>query len=144
GHAVGDALLVGVAGALTERLRETDVVARLGGDEFAVIIPGETDEQAEFVARALVASITQASEPFGTARPVTASIGVVALHADLTAADALLYADLAMYRAKAAGKNGVSLYRPADADDSSRDHLRPAPGGRPDRGRVPAGGARAA
>jgi diguanylate cyclase (GGDEF)-like protein/PAS domain S-box-containing protein len=109
GHAVGDALLVGVAGALVERLRETDVVARLGGDEFAVILPAENPEQAALVAQALVDSVAAVSEPFGTAQPVTVSVGVVCLDAELSAADALVRADHALYAAKNAGRNRFAV-----------------------------------
>jgi diguanylate cyclase (GGDEF)-like protein/PAS domain S-box-containing protein len=113
GHAVGDALLVGVAGALVERLRETDVIARLGGDEFAVILPGESADQAALVAQALVDSVSAVSEPFHTQRPVTVSIGVVHLDHRITAEEALVRADQAMYSAKQAGRNRIALAGPA-------------------------------
>ncbi len=144
GHAVGDALLVGVAGALSERLRKTDVVARLGGDEFAVILPGENADQAQVVAEGLVAAVAAASAPFATDSPVTVSIGVVPLDDAITADEALVYADHAMYRAKGAGKNRLAMYRAADADPDSRDPVRPAPRGGSDLKRLPASGARAA
>ncbi|MEN0013211.1 MAG: PAS domain S-box protein [Solirubrobacteraceae bacterium] len=110
GHAVGDALLVGVAGALVERLRETDVVARLGGDEFAVILPAESPAQSRIVATALIEAVTQACEPFHTARPVTASVGIVCFDDRITADEALVAADHAMYAAKQSGKNRFAMY----------------------------------
>ena len=111
GHAAGDELLRSVAGRLLGAVREQDEVGRLGGDEFVVIVeeqsPGRSAEQ---IAQRLVGAF---SEPFVLAdgcvrRSVTASIGVASSpHASVE--KLLRAADLAMYAAKARGKNGYAI-----------------------------------
>jgi diguanylate cyclase (GGDEF)-like protein/PAS domain S-box-containing protein len=109
GHHAGDALLVRVAAALGERLRETDVLARLGGDEFAVLLPMESCDAATLVAGALVDVVR------GLDAGVTASVGV-AVVADgegaVTAEGLMIDADRAMYAAKGAGRDGVRVHGP--------------------------------
>jgi diguanylate cyclase (GGDEF)-like protein/PAS domain S-box-containing protein len=108
GHAAGDRLLVQVARAISERLRDDDVLARLGGDEFALLLKHVTASDAAAVAHALVERLGRelAPAPHGGTRPVGASIGAVALAgaATGTAERALQRADASMYRAKAAGR----------------------------------------
>ena len=110
GHHAGDALLVRVAGALGDRLRETDVLARLGGDEFAVLLPMESAEAAELVARALVDVVR------GLDAGVTASVGVAVVSdsgaGELSAEGLMIDADRAMYAAKGAGRDGVRVHGP--------------------------------
>ncbi len=125
GHAVGDELLIRVAGSLRARLRETDVVARLGGDEFAVILSRVDERRAAAVAGELVGSLAAACAAGGDEHPIraTASIGValIAPGIEANAEDLLVRADLAMYSAKEAGRNRVVL---ADAADAQRHELR--------------------
>jgi diguanylate cyclase (GGDEF)-like protein len=119
GHAAGDAVLIAVAGCLQAALREGDRVARLGGDEFAVLLPGTTDPAAaERVARrifdGLAAMLTQ-----HPALPPTPgiSIGAAAFPADATDPDALYHAaDLALYRAKNAGRNRFQRFSAKDPE----------------------------
>jgi diguanylate cyclase (GGDEF)-like protein len=117
GHAAGDRLLVQVANALRERLREDDVLARLGGDEFAVLLRRACATDAGRVAEALVERVGHelAPAPNGGSRPVSASIGAVALAggATGTAERALARADASMYRAKEAGRAAWRI----DGDD---------------------------
>jgi diguanylate cyclase (GGDEF)-like protein/PAS domain S-box-containing protein len=112
GHDVGDRLLVQVGEELRACLRETDVVARLGGDEFAVILPCGTLEEAAVVAAKITARLRAAA--LGAAPGVdgvTASIGVAALGDDFEEAEEVLRAaDLAMYSAKAAGRDRHALH----------------------------------
>jgi diguanylate cyclase (GGDEF)-like protein/PAS domain S-box-containing protein len=115
GHSAGDDLIVRVGRALAERLRGTDTVARLGGDEFAILLPKGAREDAEHVAAALLEAIrTERSVrgPKGLARPISASIGVAPLTGaqGITAEEALINADLAMYDAKEAGRNRFETY----------------------------------
>ena len=99
GHAAGDELLTACADALRGRLRESDAIARLGGDEFAVLLRGGGSEEAEIVARSLLAAVEHA-----TLGAITASVGVASVGAGACRADELLRgADRAMYRAKRAG-----------------------------------------
>jgi diguanylate cyclase (GGDEF)-like protein/PAS domain S-box-containing protein len=112
GHNIGDGLIADVAHLLRARLRETDVFARLGGDEFAVLLPRVDAEESEAVARDLMAAVRDkpllaASRP----TPLTVSIGIAPFQAraEMTADDLLIDADLAMYEAKAAGRNRVTF-----------------------------------
>jgi diguanylate cyclase (GGDEF)-like protein len=108
GHAAGDRVLVLVARAIRERLRDDDVLGRLGGDEFAVLLKRASAAAAGKVAEALVERLARepAPAPSGGTRPIGASIGVVALAGAATgnAERALARADAAMYRAKSAGR----------------------------------------
>jgi diguanylate cyclase (GGDEF)-like protein/PAS domain S-box-containing protein len=116
GHAAGDELIVRCAAALRGRLRETDVLARLGGDEFAVLLPVEAAPQATVVAGALVDAVREAAAGFGGGRVagVTASVGIATVDADTVTGDELLVrADLAMYAAKAAGRDRFAVFAPA-------------------------------
>jgi EAL domain-containing protein (putative c-di-GMP-specific phosphodiesterase class I) len=96
-------------------VRGVDTIARLGGDEFAVIIPElNRPEQAERIARTLLASLSQSFSFEGEAMFVTASIGIAIFPHDSASLEGLLRnADQAMYAAKAAGRNCFSYFTPA-------------------------------
>jgi diguanylate cyclase (GGDEF)-like protein len=115
GHSAGDELIVRVAGALASRLRESDTLARLGGDEFAILTPTGECEEAESLADSLLEVVRQERAPRGPGgreRPITASIGVAPLQGaeQLSAEEALINADLAMYDAKEAGRDCSVTY----------------------------------
>jgi diguanylate cyclase (GGDEF)-like protein/PAS domain S-box-containing protein len=114
GHHAGDALITAVASTLREQLRETDVVARLGGDEFAVLLPNAGRREAERVASKLSASLSARSYDLGdhVPRRISASIGVAVLD-ERDGMKALIDADLAMYEAKEAGRDGRVAVAPA-------------------------------
>ncbi|MGB7037582.1 MAG: bifunctional diguanylate cyclase/phosphodiesterase, partial [Xanthobacteraceae bacterium] len=112
-HPAGDALLIEVATRLKGLLRETDVLARLGGDEFAVIQSGETDQRdaAKSLAERIIAALGQAFEIEGGNISIGTSIGIALATARESGADDLLkMADLALYRAKSAGRNGYCYF----------------------------------
>ncbi|MFP8961140.1 putative bifunctional diguanylate cyclase/phosphodiesterase [Streptomyces nanhaiensis] len=117
GHQAGDELLVQAARRLREAVRAGDTAARLGGDEFAALIVGDGKcDRAEREYRVLEIAErlrTTLSRPYrvegGEAR-VAASIGVAFAEPGVTPAVLMRHADLAMYRAKQAGKNRVELY----------------------------------
>ncbi|HUE27443.1 MAG TPA: EAL domain-containing protein [Solirubrobacteraceae bacterium] len=112
GHAAGDAVLVELANLLERRFRSSDVVARLGGDEFAVLLATVEVDAARAAAQDLLATIHNSGTVFG-GKPlrVTASIGVAAFESDdATASELLTGADLAMYAAKAQGRDRVVVY----------------------------------
>jgi diguanylate cyclase (GGDEF)-like protein len=105
GHAAGDAVLRSVTTALTGAVRGTDTVARLGGDEFAVL----AEVSATFPAGALAERLRGAVAAAGASSGVTGSVGVALVFPD-DDADLLLHrADAAMYRAKTAGGNRVTV-----------------------------------
>ncbi|MFL6681633.1 MAG: PAS domain-containing protein [Burkholderiaceae bacterium] len=112
GHAVGDAVLREFAARLESGLRETDVAARLSGDEFVVTLDGlSTREEAVGVATKLLHAIRVPMPVAGKTLDVTASMGLAWLDG-LTEVDAealTLRADRALYRAKAAGRNGLTV-----------------------------------
>ncbi len=115
GHSAGDELIMRVAGALASRLRESDTLARLGGDEFAILTPVGECEEAESLADSLLEVVRQERAPRGPGgreRPITASIGVAPLQSaeQLSAEEALINADLAMYDAKEAGRDCSVTY----------------------------------
>ncbi|MCK9986135.1 MAG: hypothetical protein AzoDbin1_02607 [Azoarcus sp.] len=115
GHDVGDEMLVEVARRLKASVREQDTVARLGGDEFTVVVSDLHDqrdmEDLHVVAEKLVAVLR---EPFllGNARHhVSGSIGITVFPDDGADVQTLLRnADIAMYKAKQAGKNRAQFY----------------------------------
>ncbi|HWE34339.1 MAG TPA: EAL domain-containing protein [Solirubrobacteraceae bacterium] len=112
GHAAGDAVLSEVAGVLERRLRASDIVARIGGDEFAALLPSADVDEARTAAEDLLASIHGSKAVFG-GKPlrITSSIGVAAFESDdATAGELLTGADLAMYAAKAQGRDRVVVY----------------------------------
>jgi len=115
GHNAGDTLLAEVAHRIMRCVRGVDTIARLGGDEFAVIIPElNRPEQAERIARTLLASLSQSFSFEGEAMFVTASIGIAIFPHDSASLEGLLRnADQAMYAAKAAGRNCFSYFTPA-------------------------------
>ncbi|MCW3011498.1 MAG: signal transduction histidine kinase [Solirubrobacterales bacterium] len=119
GHAAGDALIVATAEGFAGRLRESDTLARLGGDEFGVILPHADERIARDVAAALLATVRdggRVSGSFGD-RTVTASAGIALFSgsaaAPLTSDETLVQADIAMYDAKEAGRDGIAVFDPA-------------------------------
>ncbi|QGG94412.1 sensor domain-containing diguanylate cyclase [Actinomarinicola tropica] len=111
GHQAGDEVLATLAVRIRDEIRESDTVGRLGGDEFVVLLDGASSvESPESVARRLVEAIRTPILLDGGRVEVTvsASIGVAAgLRAD--GGQLLHDADVAVYRAKDAGKDGWSL-----------------------------------
>ena len=111
GHSAGDELLVSVASRLQRELRAGDTVARCGGDEFAILIADSPDASllAARISVALQRPFTIGAQPVH----VSASIGIAKNDAATTAEQLLRNADLAMYRAKAAGGSALVDYTPA-------------------------------
>jgi diguanylate cyclase (GGDEF)-like protein/PAS domain S-box-containing protein len=119
GHPIGDLLLREVARCLTTHVRGEDTVARLGGDEFVVLLAEieANRETAAHEARAIADKIHAAlSRDFtvaGYTLHVGASIGLVVFpDGDETADDILRHADIAMYRAKTAGRDTICFFSP--------------------------------
>ncbi|MFH8975421.1 putative bifunctional diguanylate cyclase/phosphodiesterase [Streptomyces sp. NPDC017890] len=127
GHQAGDELLVQAARRLHEAVRKGDTASRLGGDEFAALIVGDgaRDRAAREghileLADRLRMTLSQPYLIDGSDVRVNASIGVAFAEPGLGAGELLRNADLAMYRAKAAGKGRVELYRPQMQQDVVR------------------------
>ncbi len=117
GHAAGDALLQEVARRMRAELRGSDVLARLGGDEFAVLLREQDDVRATLtVVEKLAQAIAQPWRLGHHEFHPGASIGVVFAPQDGADADLLLrHADMAMYRAKEAGRGTFAVYDAAMA-----------------------------
>ncbi len=119
GHEVGDLLLVEVAGRLRKAVREQDTVARLGGDEFVLVLQNLATEATEAAAQVRTVCeqvLTHLRQPYlldGHEHYVTASIGATLLRQPGATVDEVLkQADLAMYRAKDAGRNTLRFFDP--------------------------------
>jgi len=118
GHLAGSKALVEAGVIIRSSARETDVAARFGGDEFSVILPDTGREGAVSVAERIRERINAweflASD--GLSIHLTASIGVATLPDVAASAEELLRAaDVAMYRVKDAGKNGIHIAQEASA-----------------------------
>ncbi|MFF5894517.1 putative bifunctional diguanylate cyclase/phosphodiesterase [Streptomyces argenteolus] len=131
GHQAGDELLIQAARRLQDSVRASDTAARLGGDEFAALVVGDgTRDQAarEYQVHEIADRLRlRLSQPYrigaGEVR-VAASIGVAFAEPSITPKDLMRNADLAMYRAKASGKDRVELYAPQmQADVVRRSEL---------------------
>ena len=119
GHAVGDLLLVEAAQRLQACLREQDTVARLGGDEFVVLLhnlghkASDAATQVRNVADKMMAVLRQPFELAGQQHHITASMGAALLQDHSKSVDEVLkQADMALYRAKDAGRNRLCFFDP--------------------------------
>ncbi len=121
GHAVGDQVLTKIAERIRSGARGTDAVGRLGGDEFLVICRGVSrPHDALTIANNILASVRQPMEIAGRQHSVTGSIGISLTQSEggrpsPSAASLIQEADIAMYRAKRAGRRQAVLF-----DDSMR------------------------
>ncbi len=124
GHAAGDQLLASVGERIQATLRTGDLAARIGGDEFAVLL-WDTPEMpvARRVAERLIGAFGSGAEQDGAPANAPVSIGVAAGHPGFGSADELLRnADVAMYSAKARGKNRVAFFEPEMATAVAARH----------------------
>ena len=119
GHHQGDRMLEQVATRLTACIREGDTAARLGGDEFVVMLENlsveaiEAAAQAEVVAQKILATLSQSYELNKSTHYGTASIGITLFGGQPESVDEpLIRADLALYQAKAAGRNTLRFFDP--------------------------------
>lgn len=111
GHTVGDQILKGLSHRLKRNLRAVDVIGRYGGEEFVILLPETGPPDAQDVAERLNKQVV--CEPFNTDAGnvfITISLGVSSLVASVTSLDVLIAnADRALYDAKGAGRNRVSI-----------------------------------
>lgn len=118
GHAWGDELLCQTAERLEACVRETDTVARYSGDEFVLLLPGVTHPpNVCAIAEKIIRRISQPFDLNNTVIQIGCSIGIVLYPDHGSDAGVLLrHADLAMYQAKAAGRNTYRRYEAVMAD----------------------------
>ncbi|WP_394788815.1 EAL domain-containing protein [Rhodoferax sp.] len=119
GHDMGDVLLQQVAQRLTACVRKGDTVARFGGDEFLVLLEElstqahEAADQTQHIGEKILAALNQPYQMASHHVLSTPSVGAVLFSSQTQAVDELIkYADLAMYAAKNAGRNGIRFFDP--------------------------------
>src|SRR5690606_6975587 len=111
GHGVGDQVLIQIAQRLQRCLRHGDHLARFGGDEFVVLLHNiRSLQDAERVAQSILDALLDPLEVAGHELSVSASIGIAPLNGPGQVREALQAADLALYRAKSAGKAQFARY----------------------------------
>ncbi|MGA2756311.1 MAG: EAL domain-containing protein [Solirubrobacteraceae bacterium] len=125
GHAAGDRLLVAAATRLKSTLRESDTIGRMGGDEFVVLIDGGALSGPDIVAERMLAAMRLPFDLGDGTNPVivTTSVGIATGDRE-SAGELLRDADVALYQAKAAGKNRqYSFSADVEAASSHRSEL---------------------
>ena len=111
GHDTGDQLLLMATKRITEKARATDVLCRLGGDEFVMVMEGASPQDGHRLVRDIIAAFSTPFEIKKQRVHCTTSIGVSVYPDDTTDPQTLIvYADLAMYRAKQSGRNDFEFY----------------------------------
>ncbi|NGH11939.1 GGDEF domain-containing protein, partial [Serratia marcescens] len=112
GHAAGDRVLNEVSARLADCVRHGDLVARVGGDEFVLILTDAgTQDEVETLCKRLIESIERTIRIDEQEVFISASIGIAIAPNDAReAAELLRYADIALYEAKAAGRNTWRFY----------------------------------
>ena len=123
GHQIGDELLIKVAEKLRAATRKTDVVARFGGDEFIILAPNISQSHAEKLVQKICNDMSTVVIADGNEQHrVTVSAGLLMFpEQNCTAQDLLATADVAMYRAKDAGRGS---WRLASRDDINRREIK--------------------
>ncbi|MBY0235752.1 MAG: EAL domain-containing protein, partial [Burkholderiaceae bacterium] len=124
GHDVGDALLIDIADRIRSVLRQGDEAVRLGGDEFVLLIRSGREGDVDALARRLLDKVRDPlSIAAGSSVQVSASLGIALYPHDGSTPDALLRsADIAMYAAKAAGRNRYARYH-ANMAEAANERL---------------------
>ena len=111
GHEAGDQLLVMATKRILEQVRSTDILCRLGGDEFVMVMEGASPQDAHRLVREIIAAFSSPFEILSQKLYCTVSVGVSVYPDDTKDAKTLVvYADLAMYRAKQNGRNDFEFY----------------------------------
>ena len=124
GHEAGDKVLVEAARRLSRALRRADTVACFGGDKFVVLCTLRDTDDPRLLGERVVRAIGQPITKHGLDLTVTASVGVVVTSNPTTGPGELLEdADIAMYRAKEAGKNCFQVFTPSRRAQMATNHL---------------------
>jgi diguanylate cyclase (GGDEF)-like protein len=117
GHLMGDEILKRIGHTLENNVRKTDILARYGGEEFVVILPEIDKANAIQVAEKLRSTIEIKRFPHEQKQPngkLTISVGIATLHDDSDVTKELIdFADRALYKAKADGRNRIVVYHSA-------------------------------
>ena len=122
-HETGDSVLRQTAARLRDALRPEDTVGRFGGDEFVILVEDSAPIAAECVARRLLAVVGEPLEIEGVLLTIHASVGIALEEGETDPSEFLHKADLAMYKAKAAGKSRYAFSDPMDSKKAIRKRL---------------------
>jgi diguanylate cyclase (GGDEF)-like protein len=122
GHHAGDRLLVAVAARLAGTLRDADTIGRMGGDEFVILVDGGSDDVSpQLVAERLLDVMRQPFQLDDALMPLMVNISIgIASGNRASAGELLRDADVALYQAKAMGKNRYEIFNPAMQTKISR------------------------
>ncbi len=123
GHEYGDKLIYMIANGITQLTAEAAMCSRLGGDEFVVLFKGEdAAAQARSFSDNFIAMLKHPFDMEGRLASVGASIGIAETTGELAVSEMLRRSDIAMYKAKAAGKNRYCVFEDA-FDDERNENL---------------------
>ncbi|ODS33002.1 MAG: two-component response regulator [Candidatus Scalindua rubra] len=117
GHTFGDLVLCGISNCLRQGTRKTDISFRYGGEEFMILFPSTGIEDAKSVAEKIRSTCEAKIHDDGTnSVAITVSIGVASVkhHQPSDGKELIAFADKALYRAKAEGRNRVKVYESSD------------------------------
>ena len=112
GHIAGDRALTAVASILRKQFRPRDVLIRYGGDEFAILLPQVDEDTAAMIANRVRETVSGTTADAGDSLiqiPIRLSMGVAQMKAKSSLDSLIRAADAALYRAKKAGRDRVSL-----------------------------------
>jgi diguanylate cyclase (GGDEF)-like protein len=111
GHGIGDLVIQQFAKTCASLLRKEDLFGRIGGEEFAVLLSNTSLDTAEMIGEKLRQGIAQTPIPTESDLiQITTSVGVAAIHLNDTVENALTRADIALYQAKANGRDRVESH----------------------------------
>ncbi|AOO83383.1 hypothetical protein BHK69_25685 [Bosea vaviloviae] len=123
GHDIGDRVLSETASRLKSTIRGGDLLARFGGDEFLLILPSASHAVVTSIAQRMIDVMSKVFHLDTKTVYVTASVGIaMAPHDGATPVDLLRHADTALYKAKAAGRNTLTFFNPAMAEEMLDRH----------------------
>jgi diguanylate cyclase (GGDEF)-like protein len=123
GHDIGDQVLAETANRLRGAIRAGDLLARFGGDEFLLILPSANHAIVTSIAQRMIDAMGKVFQIDTKTVYVTASIGIAMAPDDgATPTDLLRHADTALYKAKAAGRNTLTFFNPAMAEEMLDRH----------------------
>lgn len=123
GHDIGDRVLIETGNRLRGAIRSGDLLARFGGDEFVLILPSASHSIVTTIAQRMIDSMARPFQLDNKTIYVTASAGIAMAPLDAASpADLLRHADTALYKAKAAGRNTLTFFNPAMAEEALDRH----------------------
>ncbi|MDV2439411.1 GGDEF domain-containing protein [Acinetobacter gerneri] len=109
GHLIGDQVLITVANTIQENIRGTDILGRYGGEEFLMILKNTDEKTARMIAQRCIRALSEIDHRLAknTTFKVTGSMGIAFIRNDTKVTEALNAADIALYQAKAQGRNRI-------------------------------------